>query len=194
MTRKQIAILAGLGLAVLFAFCVLGYLVLGYFGISTPEPIAIPKPTVTPMPALEPEGGEPEERARIARHVALYSEGDGDLDVFCSIVANLVYGERTLPPQQSNADFYKPSETNHYWIAMSNDPNGDVWMVTCMVDFSRVTAEGVITKWEPVLLFLYNTADGYIYIEDSEIASTLFTFNYNVEYEGGQPRIYAPLD
>jgi hypothetical protein len=46
--------LAGLGLSVLFVFCVLGYFVLGYFGISTPEPIAIPKPTAAPTPTPLP--------------------------------------------------------------------------------------------------------------------------------------------
>lgn len=54
MTRKQIAILAGLGLSVLFIFCVLGYFVLGYLDTSTPEPVAMPKPTAAPTPTPLP--------------------------------------------------------------------------------------------------------------------------------------------
>jgi hypothetical protein len=196
MTRKQIAILAGLGLSVLFVFCVLGYFVLGYFGISTPEPIAIPKPTATPTPTPEPVGGKPEERTRIAKHVALYDGGGGSLDELCSLQAALfvgIGGGQILPPQQGDADFYRFSETNHYWIAMSNDPSGNVWTVTCVVDFSRVTAEGVIPMSEPMLLFLYNTADGCIYPQGNELVSLLATMGY-LKYGSGQPRIYAPLE
>ena len=54
MTRKQIAILAGLGLAVLCVLCVLGYFILGYRVTSIPEPIAMPKPTAAPTPTPLP--------------------------------------------------------------------------------------------------------------------------------------------
>jgi hypothetical protein len=194
MTKKQIAILVGLGLLVLLIFCALGYFVLSYFGTSTPKPIAVPEPTATLMPT-EPVGGEPEERARIARHVALYDGGHGSLDEVCLMLSRMAYGEQTLAPQSSDADFYKPSKINQYWTAELNDPNGDVWTVTCVVNLSRVTSEGIVSISEPALVFLYNTEDGYIYLQGTDEGLVVFMDQFfNVEDGWGQPKIYAPLD
>ena len=59
---------------------------------------------------------------------------------------------------------------------------------------SRVTSEGVVSISEPMLVFLYNTADGYIYPQGDAEITAVGMLNFNVEDALGQPKIYAPLD
>lgn len=64
MTKKQVAILAGLGMAVLIVFCVLGYLVVDKVAITsggvsislaiTPKPTSTLRPTPRPQPTWPP--------------------------------------------------------------------------------------------------------------------------------------------
>lgn len=56
MTKKQIAILAGLSLSVLCVFCALGYLIITTTGpTATPKPMPTPKLTATPEPTPTPD-------------------------------------------------------------------------------------------------------------------------------------------
>jgi hypothetical protein len=185
---KWLLVAGGAAVVLLFISCLLAY-VLG----------AIQLPGIPVAGSISLDSPSAEERARMAEHVALH-RGSGDtLDGWCAAFAIMGYGERTSAPDSSIPDFYEPSEEKQYWTATLDDPNSEVWTVECLVNSSTVTSQGESTRPESVMLLLYNTTDGYIYVQNilgatSAESLRLLAFQFDIEDVFGQPKIYAPLD